>query len=542
MQSAEEVEFDALVVGAGFAGLYMVHKLRSAGMKVLGFDAATDVGGTWFWNRYPGARCDIPSLMYSYTWCDDVRRSWRWSEKYATQPEILAYASHVADVYDLRRSFRFNVRIVSAAYDEAACVWTLTTDAGARYRARYCIMATGCLSVPRGADLPGSEDFEGESYVTGLWPHEPVDFSGKRVAVIGTGSSAIQSIPHIAAQAEHLYVFQRTPNFSLPALNAPLSDAEIEAFMAAYPQYVAALRAGEPAIPLPPADWQPSDEELAELVKLLWNGGGLVSTAMIPGLVRDERINEAAAEFVREKIRSIVKDPATAEKLIPRDFPFAAKRACVDTDYFETYNRQNVSLVDVRETPIQRIEPNGVRVAGRLYEVDVIVYALGFDAMTGALERMDIRGREGVSLKEAWAAGPRTYLGLAVAGFPNMFTVTGPGSPSVLTNVLTAGEQHVEWIFDAISHVEREGGREIEATAEAQEAWIDHANAEADKTLYPRAASWYMGANVPGKPRVFMPYVGEGYKKRCDEVAARGYVGFHIGKAPARREQEKADA
>jgi cyclohexanone monooxygenase len=519
---------DAVVVGAGFAGLYMVQRLREAGLSVQGFEAGKDVGGTWYWNRYPGARCDIPSLLYSYTWSDEVRLGWRWSEKYATQPEILSYAEHVADRYDLRRDFAFETRVTSAVFDEASRRWTVRTDAGDVIDARFCIMATGCLSVPRGADLPGADSFKGESYVTGLWPHEGVDFKGKRVAVIGTGSSAIQSLPLIAKDAAHVTVFQRTPNFSLPAVNTPLADEEVAAFHEAFPEFIRMVKAGEPGIPMPPADWIPNDEELAQLVEGLWSGWGLIACAQIPNLLKDERINEAACEFVRGKIREIVKDPALAEKLVPRDFPLAAKRACVDTDYFATFNRDNVSLVDLRETAIEAITPTGVKTADGEYPADIIVYAIGFDAMTGALSRIDIRGRGGKALNEVWAEGPRTYLGLMVAGFPNLFTVTGPGSPSVLSNMLMSIEFHVDWIADAIGHVLAKQASAIEATAQAQDAWVEHVNEEADKTLYPRAASWYIGANVPGKPRVFMPYVGEGYKVRIDDVAAKGYEGFEV--------------
>jgi cyclohexanone monooxygenase len=526
----ETERVDAVVVGGGFAGLYMVHKLREAGYSVQGIEAGGDVGGTWYWNRYPGARCDIPSLLYSFTWSDDLRKDWRWSEKYATQPEILSYAEHIADRFDLRRSFLFDTRVISAVFDEAAGRWRVETDKGQVFDARYCVMGTGCLSVPKVPDIPGAETFKGEAYVTGRWPHEGVDFKGKRVAMIGTGSSAIQSMPLIAKDAAHVTVFQRTPNFSLPALNAPLSEAELAAFEEAFPLYREALRAGEPGIPLPPKGWKPSDEELAGLVETLWNGGGLLSATLIPDLVRDERINNAAADFVRGKIREIVKDPVLAAKLTPTTFPIAAKRACVDTDYYASFNRDNVTLADLNETPIQSITPTGVRTSAQDYPADIIVYALGFDAMTGALLKMDIRGRGGVSLRDVWADGPKTYLGLAVAGFPNLFTVTGPGSPSVLSNMLTSIEQHVDWIFDAIQHLSAKQAAVIEATPAAQEAWVEHVNEEADQTLYPRAASWYVGANVPGKPRVFMPYVGEEYKKRCDRIAAEGYTGFAVSR------------
>jgi cation diffusion facilitator CzcD-associated flavoprotein CzcO len=521
---------DAVVVGAGFAGLYMVQRLREAGFTVQGVEAAGDVGGTWYWNRYPGARCDIPSLLYSYTWSDDLRDSWRWSEKYATQPEILAYAEHVADRYHLRRSFLFDTKVVSAVFNAATGRWRVETDGGQVFDARFCIMATGCLSVPRVPDIPGAASFQGEAYVTGQWPHEGVDFKGKRVAMIGTGSSAIQSMPLIAKDAAQVTVFQRTPNFSLPALNAPLTDEEVAAFNEAFPIYKQLLDSGEPGLPLPPKGWVPTDAELAALVEQLWNGGGLISAVMIPDLVKNERINEAAADFVRAKIREIVKDPVLAAKLSPTSFPLAAKRACVDTDYFASYNRDNVTLVDLRDTPIAAITATGVRTSDADYPADIIVYALGFDAMTGALLNIDIRGRDGLALRDVWRDGPKTYLGVAVAGFPNLFTVTGPGSPSVLSNMLNSIEQHVDWIFDAIQHVQTTQSAVMEATPAAQDDWVAHVNDEADQTLYPRAASWYVGANVPGKPRVFMPYVGEGYKKRCDQIAADGYPGFALSR------------
>ena len=519
---------DAVVAGAGFAGLYMVHRLREAGFSVQGLDAAAGVGGTWYWNRYPGARCDIPSLLYSFTWSDELRESWRWSEKYATQPEILAYAEHIADRFDLKRSFLFETKVISAVFDEATGRWRVETDNGAVFDARFCIMATGCLSVPKVPDLAGASTFKGEAYVTGRWPHAPVDFKGKRVAMIGTGSSAIQSMPLIAQDAAHVTVFQRTPNFSLPALNAPLTDPEIAAFEEAFPTYRELLRSGEPGLPLPPKGWVPTEAELAALVEQLWNGGGLISAVMIPDLVKNERINAAAGDFVRAKIGEIVKDPALAAKLTPNSFPLGAKRACVDTDYYASFNRDNVTLVDLRETPIVEITPTGVRTSEADYAADIIVYAMGFDAMTGALLNMNIRGRDGVALRDVWQEGPKTYLGVSVAGFPNLFTVTGPGSPSVLSNMLNSIEQHVDWIFDAIVHLRDNQATAIEATPAAQEDWVVHVNEEADKTLYPRAASWYVGANVPGKPRVFMPYIGEGYKKRCDQIAADGYVGFAV--------------
>ena len=519
---------DAVVVGAGFGGLYMVHRLREAGLSVRGIEAGGGVGGTWYWNRYPGARCDIPSLLYSYTFSDELQAEWRWSEKYATQPEILAYAGHVADRFDLRGAYLFDTRVSSARYDEAAERWTVETDRGDVIQARFCIMATGCLSAPRDPDFAGADSFKGESYVTGRWPHEPVDFKGKRVAMIGTGSSSIQSTPLIAQDAAQVTVFQRTPNFSLPAKNCPISDEEVAEFRRNFPIYRQMLRDGNPGVPLPPPDWVPSEAELRGLADALWSGGGLLSLTVFPNLTREEKVNQVAADYVRAKIREIVKDPKVADTLTPRDYPLGTKRACVDTDYYATFNRDNVALVDLRETPIVEITPAGVKTSEREYPVDVIVYATGFDAMTGALLRIDIRGRDGVALREVWAHGPKTYLGLQVAGFPNLFTITGPGSPSVLSNMITSCEQHVDWIMGAIDYMRGKGLKTIEAKPEAQEAWVAHVNDEADQTLFPRANSWYIGANVPGKPRVFMPYVGQNYKIRCDEIAANGYEGFAL--------------
>jgi cyclohexanone monooxygenase len=519
---------DAVVVGAGFGGLYMVHRLREAGLSVQGIEAGGDVGGTWYWNRYPGARCDIPSLLYSYTFSDELQAEWVWSERYAPQPEILSYANHVADRFDLRPAYLFDTRVRSAHFDEAASRWTVTTERGDLIDARFCVMATGCLSSPREPDIKGHETFQGDSYITGLWPHEPVDFKGKRVAMIGTGSSSIQSTPLIAKDAERVTVFQRTPNFSLPACNRPIGEQERADFQAGFQAYKQVLKEGGLGVPQPPADWVPDEAELKSLAGAMWTGDGLLSLTVFPNLTRDERVNKVAADYVRGKIKEIVKDPKVAEKLTPRDYPLGTKRACVDTDYYATFNRDNVELVDLRETPIVEITPTGVRTSDKDYPVDIIVYATGFDAMTGALLKIDIRGREGAPLREAWKDGPRTYLGLQIAGFPNLFTVTGPGSPSVLSNMITSCEQHVDWIMDAISYMRKTGAKTMEATREAQDAWVAHVNDEADQTLFPRANSWYIGANVPGKPRVFMPYVGQNYRIRCDEIAANGYEGFKL--------------
>jgi cyclohexanone monooxygenase len=527
-------EIDAVVVGAGFGGLYMLHKLRELGVSVQGFEAGDGVGGTWYWNRYPGARCDIPSLFYSYTWDEALQKEWRWTEKYAAQPEILAYANHVADRFDLRPMIAFETRVLSATFDEAADRWSVVTDRGDELSARWLIMATGCLSTPRAPPIPGVERFAGATYHTGAWPHEGVDFTGRTVAVIGTGSSGIQSIPQIAAQAEHVTVFQRTPNFSIPAHNTPLTQKDIDAFWQMYPAYIAMVKGpglgfggGSAELPIP------DDEAQRKRYEELWAIGGAGFLAAWGNLLTNIEVNDRAASFVREKIAETVKDPETARRLQPRDHPLGTKRICVDIDYFETYNRPNVTLVNLRETPIEEITATAVRTSEATYSVDSLVFATGFDAMTGALLAIKIRGLGGADFRGAWAEGPKAYLGLAVAGFPNMFLITGPGSPSVLSNMISSIEQHVEWITACVAHMRSDGLTRIVADEAAQEAWVAHVRRVADKTLFPRAASWYMGANIPGKPRVFMPYIGFGYRKKCADVAAAGYEGFVLAKEPS---------
>ncbi|HEY2050531.1 MAG TPA: NAD(P)/FAD-dependent oxidoreductase [Caulobacteraceae bacterium] len=519
-------ELDAVVVGAGFGGMYMLHKLRELGFSVQGFEAGDDVGGTWYWNRYPGARCDIPSLFYSYKWSDELQRDWRWTEKYAAQTEILAYAQHVADRFDLRGMIAFETRVLSASFDEVADRWTVVTDRGDEVSCRWLIMATGCLSTPRPPAIPGVDSFAGATYHTGAWPHEGVDFTGQRVGVIGTGSSGIQSIPIIADQASRLTVFQRTPNFSVPARNGPLTERDVAVFWKGYDDYMALVKGPGMGFGGNPANAPPETPEARQArYEELWALGGAGFLAVWGNLLTSLEVNEEAASFVRAKIAEMVKDPSVAETLGPRDHPIGTKRICVDTGYYETFNRPNVDLVNLRATPIEAITPEGVRTSAATYPLDALVFATGFDAMTGALLSIDIRGAAGAELREAWAAGPRAYLGLAVAGFPNMFVITGPGSPSVLSNMINSIEQHVEWIIRCLSEMREAGRTRIEADETAQDAWVAHVAAVADKTLFPRAASWYMGANIPGKPRVFMPYIGAGYRRKCDEVAASGYEG-----------------
>ena len=522
---------DALIIGAGVSGLYQLYCLKQLGIRVKIFEAGDGVGGTWYWNRYPGARVDIESLEYSYAFDPQLQDDWRWSERYATQGELLRYVDHVADRFDLRRDIALNTRVESAHYDEAADRWDVATSAGERLSARFFIMAVGCLSSTNTPKFPGLESFRGATFHTGNWPHTPVDFSGQRVAVIGTGSSAIQSIPILAQQAGHVFVFQRTPNYSIPAHNGPV-PAEVEARVRAN---YAEFRAEAAQHPFG-ADFRDnaasafsvSDAERNAEYERRWAYGGLGFLGAYADLMFDPKANETAAEFIRNKIRGIVKDSATAELLCPKT-PVGCKRLCVDTGYYATYNRANVTLVSVKDAPIERITPAGLVTGGREYAVDCIVFATGFDAMTGSLVRVDIRGRGGRSLREKWEAGPTTYLGVATEGFPNYFMITGPGSPSVLSNMLPSIEHHVNWIARCIDDVRKRGAKSIDARGDAEQAWVLHTNEVAHTSLYPRCNSWYLGANVPGKPRVFMPYLGvPQYRAKCEEIREKGYEGFVV--------------
>jgi len=536
--------FDVIVVGAGFAGMYLLHRLRGMGLSARVYESGTSVGGTWYWNRYPGARCDAESLAYSYSFSRELEDEWGWSERYATQPEILRYAEHVAARFDLKRDMRFERRVTRAEFDDASGEWTVETDRGDRASARFCIMATGCLSVPQEPSIPGLRDFSRELYWASKWPHHEVDFAGKRVGVIGTGSSAIQAIPVIAERAGHLTVFQRTPNFSVPAVNAPLDPSFVDAFKKNYPQHRQKHRLGLGAgfgdLQIEPHDGLPvfetaaghSEAELRAALESYWRIGGARFCSVIADTLMSEETNRIVADFVRGKIRELVRDRETADALCPTSHPIGTKRICVDTGYFETYNRPNVKLVDLTKRPIERITATGVRLQdGEHFELDALVMATGFDAMTGALLRIEVRGAHGARLAERWAAGPRSYLGLGVVGFPNLFMITGPGSPSVLSNMLVSIEQHVDWTLACIDWMRQHGHTRVEPTAEAEEQWVAHVSEVANGTLLPRAGSWYMGANIPGKPRMFMPYAaGVGaYREICDRVAANGYEGFAFG-------------
>jgi cyclohexanone monooxygenase len=524
--------YDVVVVGAGFAGMYMLYRLRGLGFSVRVYEQGSGVGGTWYWNRYPGARCDVESMQYSYSFSDELQQEWDWSERYAPQPEILKYANHVADKYNLRADIQFGARVDRAAFDEDENIWSVATSDGKTVAAKFVVLATGCLSNARMPDIKGLGGFEGQVYHTGNWPLERIDFTGLRVGVIGTGSSAIQSIPVIAEQAKHLTVFQRTPNFSIPAHNAPLTAEERDAFRANYPEirrFAREVARNGIYTEMPDRGaLEDGDNERRAKYEQRWQRGGLTFMSVYNDLALNKAANDTAADFVREKIAEIVEDPGTARLLQPTSYPIGTKRICIDTEYFATFNRPNVTLVDIKSNPIDEILPHAVRTGGKDREVDALVLATGFDAMTGSVAKIDITGRDGLTLNRKWAEGPKTYLGLMSVGFPNLFIITGPGSPSVLSNMIVSIEQHVDWISDCIAYMRDHGFDSLEAEKDAEDKWVAHVNEVAFSTLYPQANSWYMGANIPGKPRIFMPYIGGvgPYRQICNEVAARGYEGF----------------
>jgi cyclohexanone monooxygenase len=537
--TSSENTVDVVVVGAGFAGMYALHKFTSQGLRTRVLEAGNDVGGTWYWNRYPGARCDVPSVEYSFSFDKDLEQEWNWTEIMAAQPEILDYANHVADRFHLRKDIEFQTRVASAVFEEANNRWTVTTESGEAYSARFCVMATGCLSVPNTPKIDGQETFKGAVYHTGNWPEGGVDFNDKTVGIIGTGSSGIQSIPVIAEQAANLTVFQRTPNYTMPAANAPLKTEFLQQAKENYPNIRAEQRASQVGIVGygfgfgGAENVEPGEEILrtteAERQRLV-EEEGFLAIRRYADVALDEDANELACEMYRGQVRRIIDDPQTAEALMPRDYPMGCKRPVIDTNYYETFNRDNVSLVDLRQGAIEEVTEAGLRTAQGEFAFDVLVYATGFDAMTGALGKIDIRGRQNQALTEYWEAGPRTYLGLQVAGFPNLFTITGPGSPSVLSNMLVSIEQHVDWISQCIADLEQKTLQTIEATTEAEDQWIAHVNDVAQGTMFTAQScnSWYLGANIPGKPRIFMPYVGGVgvYRDKCNEVARNGYEGF----------------
>jgi cation diffusion facilitator CzcD-associated flavoprotein CzcO len=535
MQPTDKVggvtQVDALVIGAGFGGMCMVQRLRAMGLSVQGIEAGGDVGGVWYWNRYPGARCDLMSIDYSYSFSEEIQQEWTWSEQFAAQPEILAYANFVADKLDLRKAFRFNTRVESAAYDEVRRLWVARTNRGDIIEAAYCIMATGPLSIPKPVDYEGAETFKGEIYYAARWPHTPVSLAGKRVGVVGTGSTGIQIVPVVAEEAAELFVFQRTPSFSMPMRNKPL-DAE---YVAQVKRHYPALRAAARNTPIGgvrPTTTRPlfsvTPQDRLELMEDSWARGGLSFLGTFSDLLTNAEANEIVAEFVRGKISQVVKDPDTAERLKPRGYPIFARRPCLDTHYYEAFNKPNVHLVDLLEDPIVRLTEQGVRTQAREIELDVLIMATGYDGLTGAMLAVDIKGRGGASLRDKWRDGARSYLGLAMEGFPNLFMICGANGPAALANIVTLDEQNTDWIAGCIEHMRENQLDTVEASGESEVQWMGEISALADKSLMPKANTWYVGANVEGKPRNFSLYSGgfNKYREICESVTSDGYRGF----------------
>ena len=532
----KNVDVDVVVVGAGFSGLYLLYRLRKAGFSTRVFERGGDVGGTWYWNRYPGARCDVESLQYSYSFDEQLQQDWHWPEKFSAQPDILAYANHVADRFNLKKDIEFNIEVKASWFDENLKTWKITTNTGEEINAQYFIMATGCISTTQIPNIKGLSDYVGNTFHTGDWPHEEVDFSGQSIAVIGTGSSGIQSIPVLAKQAKKLTVFQRTPNYSIPSQNEPMTKKYERSWKDVYSERRKEMRYSAHGslkdlndVPALSVD----EDQRQELYTKRWAIGGTGFLGSFNDLLTNADANYTAAEYVRQQIKRVVKDKETAEILCPRSYPIGTKRICIDTGYFETYNRENVKLVDISKQPIQRLVTDGIIVDDQLYPFDSIIFATGFDAMTGSIFNVDIKGRGGLALKEKWNAGPKTYLGLMSASFPNLFMITGPGSPSVKSNMIMSIEQHVDLVIETLLSMRRKGLSVVEPELEAENKWVDHVQEVANKTLFPQANSWYMGANIPGKPRLFMPYIGGvgAYREICEEIVANNYRGFKFEKS-----------
>ncbi len=524
---------DVVIVGAGFSGLYLLHRFANEGFSVRCFERGDGIGGTWYWNRYPGARCDVESMQYSFGFNEALQQEWNWPEKFSAQPDILEYANHVADRFDLRKYITLETEVRAAHYDETGRVWRIETDKGERVTCAYFIMAGGCISTAQIPNFEGLTEYKGEKYHTGNWPHQRVSFKGQRVAVVGTGSSGIQAIPVIAEEAAHLTVFQRQANYSIPARNMPMTKEYANSWKDGYAEKRAEMRYLPNGMLREANDVSAldvSNEEHQRVYEQRWKEGKGAFLGAFNDILTNKAANDTMAEFVRNKIRSIVKDPVTAEALCPKTHPIGTKRICIDSGYYETFNRENVELVDISEKPIERLTEDGIVANGREFAFDAIVFATGFDAMTGTLFNVDIRGRDGLALKKKWEAGPRTYLGLMTEGFPNMFIITGPGSPSVKGNMMNTIEQHVDMVTEAIVHMRKHGLHLIEPELDAEDEWVDHVQVVAHKTLFPQANSWYMGANIPGKPRLFMPYIaGVGsYRRTCEDVVADDYRGFHF--------------
>ena len=532
----KNVDVDVVVVGAGFSGLYLLYRLRKAGFSTRVFERGGDVGGTWYWNRYPGARCDVESLQYSYSFDEQLQQDWHWPEKFSAQPDILAYANHVADRFNLKKDIEFNIEVKASWFDENLKTWKITTNTGEDINAQYFIMATGCISTTQIPNIKGLSDYVGNTFHTGDWPHEEVDFSGQSIAVIGTGSSGIQSIPVLAKQAKKLTVFQRTPNYSIPSQNEPMTKKYERSWKDVYSERRKEMRYSAHGslkdlndVPALSVD----EDQRQELYTKRWAVGGTGFLGSFNDLLTNADANYTAAEYVRQQIKRVVKDKETAEILCPRSYPIGTKRICIDTGYFETYNRENVKLVDISKKHIQRLVTDGIIVDDQLYAFDSIIFATGFDAMTGSIFNVDIKGRDGLALKEKWNAGPKTYLGLMSASFPNLFMITGPGSPSVKSNMIMSIEQHVDLVIETLLSMRRKGLSVVEPELEAENKWVDHVQEVANKTLFPQANSWYMGANIPGKPRLFMPYIGGvgAYREICEEIVANNYRGFKFEKS-----------
>lgn len=540
-QQSRLSEVDAVIVGAGFSGLYMLHRLRGEGYTTRVFDAADDVGGTWYWNRYPGARCDSESHYYCYSFSEEIRKEWKWSCRYPAQPEILAYLNFVADRLDLKKDIDFKTRVISGHYDEATHTWLVETDQGEKVRAKFLITGVGNTSTPARPNLPGLDKFAGKIYHTALWPHEKVDFTGQRVGLIGTGSSGIQSTPLIAEEAAHLTVFQRTANYSVPARNHLLTDEmrrEQEENYAELRRLTLASPIGMSIEPPQTSALEVSPEERKAKLDSLWEVGGFrFMFSSYNDIVSDLRANATVADYITAKIRDKVRDPAVADILCDFNHPVGTKRPPIDTNYYETFNRDNVSIVSIRTNPIREVTADGLTLeSGDHFKLDAIVFATGFDTVTGALIKMNLHGKGGQSLAEKWQDGPSAYLGLNTAGFPNLFMITGPGSPAILTNFPVCIEQNVDWIMNAIDHMRATGANEFEATPEAEAEWVRMVAEEADKTLFPTVDSWYMNSNLPDKPRVFTAYLNgmPAYAEICEDVAKNGYKGFELrSNAPA---------
>ncbi len=527
-------DFDAVVIGAGAAGLYMLHRLRGLGFSARVFEQGDGVGGTWYWNRYPGARCDVESWDYCYSFSEELEQEWDWTERFPTQPELERYFNHVADRFDLRRDIQFDTRVERARFDEGTNRWIIDTSDGATVTARYLVSAAGCLSEVNKPSIRGAETFAGIQLHTARWPAEGVDVAGKRVGVIGTGSSGVQVIPQVAQTAEHVYVFQRTAQYTVPARNRPLDDEARKELKESFGERQAFKRTTPAGLsrPIVAVSAVPEMDETtrAEILEASWQRGGPGFAMTFDDILTDPESNERAARFVRQKVRAKVTDPEVAEKLVDIHYPIGARRLIVDIDYFETYNRANVTLVDVKAAPITEITPRGLRTADAHYDLDVLVYATGFDGMTGALLSMDLSGVGGLALREKWADGAGTYMGLVASGFPNLFMITGPGSPAVFSNVMLSIEQHVDWIADCLAYMVEGGFDRIDADPEAEDRWTRQVDELVANSLVGKTNSWWTGANIPGKRRGITMYLGgtHNYRAACDEVAADGYEGFTL--------------